>query len=67
LVHMFEASRWKPRTRWAGGQIRDEVKESSFLSMEHVIRGALLALEYGAYNEPTHILNDTIDADMFLR
>ncbi|KAJ7888249.1 hypothetical protein B0H13DRAFT_1582168, partial [Mycena leptocephala] len=40
LVHMFEASRWKPRTRWAGCQIRDEVKESSFLSMEHVIRGA---------------------------
>ncbi|KAJ7899708.1 hypothetical protein B0H13DRAFT_2234203 [Mycena leptocephala] len=67
LVHMFEASRWKPRTRWAGCQIRDEVKESSFLSMEHVIRGALLAPVSDAPEEPTHILIDTIDADMFLR
>ncbi|KAF7347043.1 hypothetical protein MVEN_01458100 [Mycena venus] len=67
LVHMFEPSRWKPRTRWAGCQIRDEVKEYSFLSMEHVVRGALLAPVSGASNEPTHFLIDTIDADMFLR
>lgn len=64
---MFEASRWKPRTRWAGCQIRDEVKESSFLSMDHVIRGALLAPVSDAPKEPTHILVDTVDADMFLR
>ncbi|KAF8194006.1 hypothetical protein K438DRAFT_1542317, partial [Mycena galopus ATCC 62051] len=66
LVHMFESSRWKPRTRWAGCQIRDEVKECSFLSMEHLIRGALLAPVSVASNEPTHFLIDTMDADMFL-
>jgi hypothetical protein len=67
LVHMFKTSRWKPKTRWAGCQIRDEAKESSFLWMEHVVRGALLAPVSGAPNEPTHILVDTVDADMFLR
>ncbi|KAJ7851278.1 hypothetical protein B0H14DRAFT_2355337 [Mycena olivaceomarginata] len=66
LVRMFQASRWKPRL-WAGCQIRDEAKEFSFLSMEHVIRGALLAPVSGASNEPTHFLIDTVDADMFLR
>ncbi|KAJ7803091.1 hypothetical protein B0H14DRAFT_2384902, partial [Mycena olivaceomarginata] len=67
LVRMFQASRWKPRTLWAGCQIRDEAKEFSFLSMEHVIRGALLAPVSGASNEPTHFLIDTVDTDMFLR
>ncbi|KAJ7125922.1 hypothetical protein C8R44DRAFT_702274 [Mycena epipterygia] len=67
LVRLFERSRWKPRTRWAGCQIRDEVKQYSFLSMEHVIRGALLAPVSSVNNEPTHILVDTVDADMFLR
>ncbi|KAJ7318563.1 hypothetical protein DFH08DRAFT_714586, partial [Mycena albidolilacea] len=67
LVHMFKTSRWKPKTRWAGCQIRDEAKESSFLWMEHVVRGAFLAPVSGAPNEPTHILVDTVDADMFLR
>ncbi|KAJ6577876.1 hypothetical protein B0H19DRAFT_985472 [Mycena capillaripes] len=33
LVCMFERSRWKPRTLWAGCQIREEAKESSFLSI----------------------------------
>ncbi|KAJ7730583.1 hypothetical protein B0H16DRAFT_1329867 [Mycena metata] len=67
LVHMFEKSRWKPRTHWAGCQIRNEVKEYYFLSMDHVIRGALLAPVSGDPNEPTHIFVDTVDADMFLR
>ncbi|KAJ7797350.1 hypothetical protein B0H14DRAFT_3093169 [Mycena olivaceomarginata] len=67
LVRMSQTSRWKPRILWAGCQIRDEAKEFSFLSMEHVIRGALLAPVSGASNEPTHFLIDTVDADMFLR
>ncbi|KAJ7760761.1 hypothetical protein B0H14DRAFT_3595391, partial [Mycena olivaceomarginata] len=67
IVRMFELSRWKPRTRWAGCQVRDEAQEYSLLSMEHVIRGAFLAPAYGAPNELTHFLVDTIDADMFLR
>ncbi|KAJ7812506.1 hypothetical protein B0H14DRAFT_2377547 [Mycena olivaceomarginata] len=64
LVHMFKTSCWKPKTRWAGCQIRDE---SSFLWIEHVVQGALLAPVSGAPNEPTHILVDTVDVDMFLR
>ncbi|KAJ7455773.1 hypothetical protein FB451DRAFT_1515464 [Mycena latifolia] len=67
LVRMFEASRWKPRTRWSGCQIREEVKEYSFLSMEHVIRGALLVPVSSAANETTHFFVDTVDADIFLR
>ncbi|KAJ6451401.1 hypothetical protein C8R45DRAFT_1124863 [Mycena sanguinolenta] len=63
----FARSCWKPRTRWAGCQIREEAKESSFLSMEHVIRGALLVPVSAASDESTHILIDTVDADIFLR
>jgi hypothetical protein len=67
IVRMFKLSGWKPRTRWAGCQVQDKVQEYSLLSMEHVIRGAFLAPAYGAPNELTHFLVDTIDADMFLR
>ncbi|KAK7015802.1 hypothetical protein R3P38DRAFT_3321610 [Favolaschia claudopus] len=43
LVRMFGQSRWKPKTRWDGCEVREEQKEYSFLSMEYVIRGALMA------------------------
>ncbi|KAJ6472041.1 hypothetical protein C8R45DRAFT_936699 [Mycena sanguinolenta] len=62
----FARSRWKPRTRWAGCQIREEANDSSFLSMEHVVRGALPAPVSAASDESTHILIDTVDADIFL-
>ncbi|KAJ7617483.1 hypothetical protein DFH06DRAFT_1062143 [Mycena polygramma] len=67
LVRMFEKSHWKPRTQWAGCQVRDEVKQYSFLSMEHIIRGVLMAPVSAAPDDPTHILVDTVDADIFLR
>jgi hypothetical protein len=38
-----------------------------FLSVEHDIRGALLMPVSAARDESTHILVDTVDADMFLR
>ncbi|KAJ7868882.1 hypothetical protein B0H13DRAFT_1896861 [Mycena leptocephala] len=57
-------SRWKPRNRWASCQIREEAKESLFLSVEHVIRGALLMPVSAARDESTHILVDTVDADI---
>ncbi|KAF8142215.1 hypothetical protein K438DRAFT_2114720 [Mycena galopus ATCC 62051] len=66
LVRTFEVSRWKPKTLWDGCQVRDEIKEYSFLSMEHVIRGALMVPVSADSNEPTHILVDTVDADIFL-
>ncbi|KAJ7769544.1 hypothetical protein B0H14DRAFT_3116658 [Mycena olivaceomarginata] len=43
IVRMFKPTRWKPRTFWSGCQIREESKKYSFLSMGHVIRGALMA------------------------
>ncbi|KAJ7114427.1 hypothetical protein C8R44DRAFT_528219, partial [Mycena epipterygia] len=67
LVCMLLASSWKPRSLWAGCQIRDEAKQSSFLSMEHIIRGVLLVPVSGASNEHTYFLIDTVDADMFLQ
>ncbi|KAF7332466.1 hypothetical protein MKEN_00128700 [Mycena kentingensis (nom. inval.)] len=67
IARMFESSRWKPKTMWAGCQIRDESKEYVFLSMEYVIRGALMAPVSLERDEPTHYLVDTVYADIFLR
>ncbi|KAK7027134.1 hypothetical protein R3P38DRAFT_3315461 [Favolaschia claudopus] len=39
-------------TRWTGCQIRDESKKDSLLSMEHAVRGALMAPVSGASNKP---------------
>ncbi|KAK6984377.1 hypothetical protein R3P38DRAFT_2575996, partial [Favolaschia claudopus] len=63
----YSASRWKPQTRWAGCQIRDESEEFTFLSMEHVVRGALMVPVPDSANQPTHFLVDTVDADILLR
>ncbi|KAF8187042.1 hypothetical protein K438DRAFT_1596103, partial [Mycena galopus ATCC 62051] len=67
LVRTFKVSQWKPKTLWDGCQVRDKIKEYSFLSMEHVIRGALMVSVSADSNEPTHILVDTVDANIFLR
>ncbi|KAJ7221503.1 hypothetical protein GGX14DRAFT_669953 [Mycena pura] len=67
IVRMFETSRWKPRTKWAGCQIRDESKDYTILSLDYVVRGALMAPVSLAANEPSHYLVDTVDADIFLR
>ncbi|KAJ7817878.1 hypothetical protein B0H13DRAFT_1662334, partial [Mycena leptocephala] len=67
LVHRFESSRWKSNTRWSGCQIREQCKEYSFLSMEHVIRGALLTRVSSSPDELIHFVMDTMDEEMFLR
>ncbi|KAK6981735.1 hypothetical protein R3P38DRAFT_2578136, partial [Favolaschia claudopus] len=67
LVRMFGQSRWKPKTRWDGCEVREEEKEHSFLSMDYVIRGALMAPVRSVKQPNTYYLVDTIDADMFLR
>ena len=66
LVNNFKTSKWKPKTFWDGCLVYSEEKKATFLSLEYVIRGALLS--------PTHIQDpslhyfvDTVDADMFLR
>ncbi|KAJ7587250.1 hypothetical protein C8J56DRAFT_891122 [Mycena floridula] len=65
LVRMFTLERkWKPRTVWDGCQVFMEDKQSTFVSMEYIIRGALLAPTKKA---GTYTLVDRADYDMFLR
>ncbi|KAJ7599598.1 hypothetical protein C8J56DRAFT_1011188 [Mycena floridula] len=65
LVRMFTPERkWKPRTIWDGCQIFSEGKESTFVSMEYITRGALLA---PAKRAGIYTLVDCTDYDMFLR
>ncbi|KAJ7827364.1 hypothetical protein B0H14DRAFT_3720925 [Mycena olivaceomarginata] len=58
LVRQYHRRNWKPRTEWAGCQVREEVPEYSFLLTDYVIRAALLTPVPG---------NDAVDTDMFLR
>ncbi|KAJ7249396.1 hypothetical protein C8J57DRAFT_1079801, partial [Mycena rebaudengoi] len=67
IVRMFELCRWKPKKIWAGCQMCEEGKEYTLLSMEDVIRGALLAPVSSSPNEPIRFVVDTVDVDMFLR
>ncbi|KAK6981274.1 hypothetical protein R3P38DRAFT_2578752, partial [Favolaschia claudopus] len=67
LTRMFRQSRWKPKTLWDGCQVRDEEKDFSFLSMEYVVRGALMAPVFSSKHPDTFYFVDTVDADMFLR
>ena len=67
LVHMFKYDKWRPRTFWDGCEVRDEEKNISFLRMDYVVRGALLARAFEAPRESLHYIVDTVDYDMFLR
>ncbi|KAJ6461166.1 hypothetical protein C8R47DRAFT_993682 [Mycena vitilis] len=67
VVHTFRQSKWKPKTKWAGCQVREEERQYSFLLMDYVIRGALLTPVNQSGQENTYFLVDTVDADMFLR
>ncbi|KAJ7464184.1 hypothetical protein FB451DRAFT_1352911 [Mycena latifolia] len=67
LVHEFRQNKWKPKTDWAGCQVREERKDFSFLLMDYVIRGALLAPATDSGKDNLHFFVDTVDADMFLR
>ncbi|KAG5650062.1 hypothetical protein H0H81_000906 [Sphagnurus paluster] len=60
-------TKWKPNTIWDGCQVLEEDKLSSFLLMETVVRGALLAPAFGSEKLPLHYFMDTIDGDMYLR
>ena len=67
LVHRFSHSRWKPRTVWSGCRVLDEDVESSLVSMDYILRGALLCPVSQNEDEKAHYFVDTVDADMFLR
>lgn len=66
LVHAFTQNKWKPHTLWNNCQIYAEAKESSFILMDYLIRGALLCPVFES-DLRLHYLVDTIDGDMFLR
>lgn len=66
LVHPFAQDSWKPRTMWDNCQIRAEAKNTSFMLMDYVIRGALLCPIFDS-NSNLHYIVDTVDGDMLLR
>jgi hypothetical protein len=47
--------------------VLDEEKESSLVSMDYVLRGALLCPVSQHKDEKAHYFIDTVDSDMFLR
>ena len=67
LVHRFSRSHWKPKTVWSGCRVLDEDVESSLVSMDYILRGALLCPVTQHKDEKTHYFIDTVDADIFLR
>ena len=66
LIHAFTRNNWKPYTMWNNCQIRAEARESSFVLMDYIVRGALMC---PVFNSDTglHYIVDTVDGDMFLR
>jgi hypothetical protein len=70
LVRRFSCSRWKPKTVWSGCRVLNEDMESSLVSMDYVLCGALVCpvSQHDSEDENTHYyFVDTVDADMFLR
>jgi hypothetical protein len=66
LVHPFTRNSWKPYTMWKNCQILAEARDSSFVLLDYVVRGALLCPVFDS-DARLHYLIDTVDGDMFLR
>jgi hypothetical protein len=70
LIHTFTTgSKWKPNTIWDNSQICLESRESSFVLMEYVVRGALLCpiFNHSESDPRLHYIIDTVDGDMYIR
>jgi hypothetical protein len=67
LVHRFSQSHWKPKMVWSGCRVLDEDAESSLISMDYVLCGALLCPVSQHKDEKAHYFVDTVDANMFLK
>ena len=69
LVHAFTGpgTKWKPNTTWDNAQICVEARESSFILMDYIVRGALLCPVFSHSDAGLHYIMDTVDGDMFLR
>lgn len=66
LVHAFTRNNWKPNTMSDNCQICAEARESSFILMDYVVRGALLCPIFNS-DANLHYIIDTVDGDMLLR
>jgi hypothetical protein len=66
LIHTFKQTKWRPNTMWDKCQVYAEAKESSFVLMDYVVRGALLCPVFDS-DSRAHYIVDTVDGDMFLR
>ena len=68
LVHTFTQAKWRPYTMWDNCQIYEEARESSFVLMDYVVRGAFLCPVFNSDSATRlHYIVDTVDGDMFLR
>ncbi|KAK7025788.1 hypothetical protein R3P38DRAFT_3269427 [Favolaschia claudopus] len=69
VVQNMKPNKWRPKTSWDGCVVFEEEVDLTFLLMDFVIRGALLAHAQGPSNSRRnfHYLVDVVDGDMFLR
>ncbi|KAJ7119315.1 hypothetical protein C8R43DRAFT_933874, partial [Mycena crocata] len=67
MVRPFCKTSWQPRTP-TDCPVRQQLSAQSsfFITLEHIVRGALLCPIFGA-RQDMHYLLDCIDEDMYLR
>ncbi|KIJ24430.1 hypothetical protein M422DRAFT_274777 [Sphaerobolus stellatus SS14] len=65
LVHMLEASKWRPNTKWEGCRVLEEKGLYQFILLKYLIRGCHLipATDKGTGK---YYLNDLVDSDAFV-
>ncbi|KAF7371641.1 hypothetical protein MVEN_00019800 [Mycena venus] len=66
MIRTYCGSSWKPKTR-TDCPLREMNTGAMFISLEHVVRGALLCPIFGSPREAVYYVIDCIDGDMFLR
>ncbi|KAK6992378.1 hypothetical protein R3P38DRAFT_3226232 [Favolaschia claudopus] len=69
MVQNMKHTNWRPKTSWDGCLVLEEEKNISFLLMDFVMGGALLAPAEGpsSLRGRLHYFVDVVDGDMFLR
>ncbi|KAJ7434391.1 hypothetical protein B0H11DRAFT_1757690, partial [Mycena galericulata] len=67
MIRPFRKTSWQPRTP-TDCPIREQfsVQSSVFITLEHIVRGALLCPIFGA-RQDIHYVTDCLDEDMYLR
>jgi hypothetical protein len=59
---------WKPKTKFRGCRVYEESNRLELLTLDKVVRGALMCPAFGAPRNSIHYLWDLAsDSDMFLR